>query len=224
MSAITATGGRVLRINGASSLSAALIEAVQTACDDAEGQSGLSLVAVSGVPDDLTRNADLDVSLVSRWERVVRRLERCTSPTVCTASGDCGGLALDVLLATDVRIATPDTKLIVSAYGDATWPGMAAFRLVDQGGIAGVRRAVLFGEPINATAALALGLVDVVTPDTGAAVAATAAAIAHLAGSELAIRRQLMFDAKHLSFEDALGPHLAACDRALRRSVGLVAS
>jgi isomerase DpgB len=35
-------------------------------------------------------------------------------------------------------------------------------------------------------------------------------------GAELAVRRQLMLEAMTTTFEDALGVHLAACDRALR--------
>jgi isomerase DpgB len=44
---------------------------------------------------------------------------------------------------------------------------------------------------------------------------------AGVAGEELAIRRQLLLDAGHTRFEDALGSHLAACDRALRRGAGV---
>jgi isomerase DpgB len=36
-------------------------------------------------------------------------------------------------------------------------------------------------------------------------------------GAEMAIRRQLIFEAGSTTFEDALGAHLAAADRALRR-------
>ena len=35
-------------------------------------------------------------------------------------------------------------------------------------------------------------------------------------GRELAIRRRLLLDATTTSYEDALGAHLAACDRAVR--------
>ncbi|MCZ9336264.1 enoyl-CoA hydratase/isomerase family protein, partial [Streptomyces sp. TRM76130] len=45
-----------------------------------------------------------------------------------------------------------------------------------------------------------------------------------LSGKELAIRRQLLFDAANTAFEDALGPHLAACDRALRGTAREAAS
>jgi len=37
-------------------------------------------------------------------------------------------------------------------------------------------------------------------------------------GRELSIRRRLLLEAASTSFEDALGAHLAACDRALRRA------
>jgi isomerase DpgB len=39
-----------------------------------------------------------------------------------------------------------------------------------------------------------------------------------VAGAELAIRRQLLLDAPTVSFDDALGVHLAACDRAIRQA------
>jgi isomerase DpgB len=37
-------------------------------------------------------------------------------------------------------------------------------------------------------------------------------------GAELAIRRQLVLEAANTAYEEALGVHLAACDRALRRA------
>ncbi|MCZ9340005.1 enoyl-CoA hydratase/isomerase family protein, partial [Streptomyces sp. TRM76130] len=68
----------------------------------------------------------LDVMLVSKWERVLRRLERLPVATVAVADGDCGGPALDVFLAADVRAVTPGARLLVArdATG-STWPGMA---------------------------------------------------------------------------------------------------
>jgi len=47
--------------------------------------------------------------------------------------------------------------------------------------------------------------------------AEVAAAAGTFTGKEVAIRRQLLLDAAQHSFEEALGAHLAACDRALRR-------
>ncbi|GAA4212209.1 enoyl-CoA-hydratase DpgB [Microbispora amethystogenes] len=214
----------MLSVDGALPLSAGLVEAVQTLCDAAEDHAdpGPVVIALSGVPDGAASGTTfgpapggLDIGLVSKWERALRRLERLPVRTCAVVLGDCGGTALEVLLATDLRVATPGARLVVPAYGDAVWPGMALYRLTQQAGVGGVRRAVLGGAPISAERALALHLLDGLSDDPAAALAALTD---DLPGRDLAIRRQLMFDAARTSFEDALGTHLAACDRALRRS------
>lgn len=212
--------GLVLRVDGSRPLSAATTEAVLRVCDQAEdlATAGLVAVHVSGTPGPGWQD-ELTVGLLTKWERAVRRLERLALTTAAVASGDCGGAALDLLLATDVRIAAPGTRLVVPLDGEATWPGMALFRIARQAGVAGIRRHALLGEPLAAADAVALGLIDEVVADTDRALAALFERSALVAGKELAIRRQLMLDAGRTSFEDALGSHLAACDRALRRGV-----
>jgi isomerase DpgB len=216
---VSAPGGEeVLRIDGTVPVSVTTVAAVQAFCDKAEDHElpDAAVVEVSGAPDG-TPPDDLSVGLVSKWENALRRLERLPAPTVAVAAGDCGGAALEALLTTDFRIATPDVRLLVDVDGDATWPGMALFRLTRQAGAARIRRAVLLGEPIGAAEALAIGLVHQLTDDPRAALADLEERTAALSGKELAIRRQLMFNAGSASFEDALGSHLAACDRTLRR-------
>jgi isomerase DpgB len=215
-------GHEALRIDGSTPVSVTTVAAVLAFCDRAEDHDGpgVAAIEVSGVPDG-TSPDDLSVGLVSKWENALRRLERLSMATVAIATGDCGGAALDALLATDFRIATPAVRLVVRVDGDATWPGMALYRLTQQAGAARVRRAALFGTPIHADEALALGLVHELADDPAAALAALTERTAPLSGKELAIRRQLMFNAASTSFEDALGAHLAACDRALRRKAAL---
>ncbi|MDR7276953.1 enoyl-CoA-hydratase DpgB [Catenuloplanes atrovinosus] len=218
---VTAAGvdDLVLRVDGSRPPSAAEVEAVQRLCDRAEDDFGAGVLVVyaSGAPlPGWTRT--LDVGLVTKWERTVRRLERLGLTTVAVAAGDCGGIALDVLLAADVRIAAAGARLVVPVGGDATWPGMALYRLARQGGARGLRRAALLGTPIEAEAAASAGLIDVVTEEPGGALAEVAAAAAAMPGSEVAIRRQLMLEAGQQSFDEALGAHLAACDRTLRRA------
>lgn len=209
-----------LRVDGARPLTVEAIAAVGAVCDTAEdrGGRGRVVVYVSGAPDG-PRPAGLTVAVVSKWERALRRLERLPAATVAVADGDCGGLALDALLATDHRIATESVRLVVPVEGGATWPGMAVYRLAHRAGgtAAAIRRAVLFGAPLPARDALALQLLDEVTEDVSAALAA-AEPLGELSGPELAIRRQLLFDASTAGFEEALGVHLAACDRDLRRT------
>ena len=209
----------VLRVDGSRPVSPSDVEAVLRLCDRAEDGygAGVLIAYVSGVPlPGWTQT--LSVGLMTKWERAVRRLERLGLTTVAVAAGDTGGTALDVLLATDFRIAVAKARLVVSSDGEATWPGMSLYRLARQSAAGGLRRAALLGTPIEADQALAAGLVDVVVDEPEGVLAEVAAASATCTGTELAIRRQLLFDAAHHSFEEALGAHLAAGDRALRRT------
>ncbi|MEU0213332.1 enoyl-CoA-hydratase DpgB [Streptomyces canus] len=214
----------VLKVDGRRPLSADRIDAIGEACELAEAHGGRIVLHVSGTPEGPWAD-DLTVSLVSKWERALRRLERLPAATVAVADGDCGGPALDALLATDYRIATGSVRLVLPVSNGATWPGMALYRLGRQGaGAAVIRRAVLFGTPVEAAEALAVQLVDEVVDDPARALELAGERLTALAGSELAIRRQLMLEASTIGFEEALGAHLAACDRALRRAAVGVAS
>ncbi|KUN95724.1 enoyl-CoA-hydratase DpgB [Streptomyces caeruleatus] len=213
-----------LRIDGRHPLSPEVVAAVGAVCDSAEDRAGRTsvVVRVSGVPH-ASWSSDLTVSLVNKWERALRRLEGLPALTIAVADGACGGTALDALLATDYRIATESVRLVVPVESGATWPGMALYRLAGRAANAtAVRRAVLYGTPVEAADALALHLVDELTDDVPGALARAVERTGAVSGTELAIRRQLMFDASVTSFEDALGVHLAACDRALRRSIAEV--
>lgn len=209
-----------IRIDGCLPLSAELVEALAAVCERAEDGAGgdAVILEVSGVPE-ADWAAGLSVAQVSRWERGLRRLERLPAVTIAVAEGDCGGYALDALLATDYRIMFASGRLMLPVMAGATWPGMALYRLVRQAaGAALTRRAVLFGVPIGAEEALAMGITDEVAVDAASALAKAARLATAAEGTELAVRRQLMLEASTTSFEDALGVHLAACDRALRRA------
>ncbi len=213
-----AAGDLTVRIDGSQPLTAESVAAIAAVCDRAEDGCGRSIVVVHvcGAPAGAWAR-DLSVALVSRWERGLRRLERLPATTIAVATGDCGGTALDALLATDYRIAAASVRLVVPVADGAAWPGMALYRLCHQAGAGAVRRAVLFGAPIEAGDAIALRLIDELADDAAGALAAAGEFVGAFSGTELAIRRQLMLDAATVTFEDALGRHLAACDRALRR-------
>ncbi|MEU8927927.1 enoyl-CoA-hydratase DpgB [Kitasatospora sp. NPDC048545] len=210
-----------LTLDGSQPLTPATVQALGALCDAAEDATGAAtplVVALTGAP---ATRVDVPLPLVNKWERAVRRLEKLAVPTVALVTGDCGGTALDVLLATDVRIATPDARLVPLAGADTddaspveVWPGMALYRLANQAGVAATRRAVLFGEAIGAERAYALHLFDELVADPAAALAPVLAKLTGGAGT--GIRRQLMLDASTTSYEEALGRHLAACDRTLR--------
>ncbi|MFI0479436.1 enoyl-CoA-hydratase DpgB [Actinomadura sp. 9N215] len=218
------TDDLVIRVDGARPLSAELVAAFEAVCDRAEDRTGRNAVIlhVSGAPED-PADEDITVALVSKWERALRRFERLPAATIAVASGECGGVALEALLATDYRIGTASLRLLMPRRAWATWPGMVLYRIVRQAGAAASRRAVLLGVPIPAADAVAMRLVDELTTDADTALTAATELAEAIPGAELAIRRQLMHDASAVSFEEALGAHLAACDRALRLSAASAA-
>ncbi|MGH3168645.1 MAG: enoyl-CoA-hydratase DpgB [Trebonia sp.] len=212
-------------VDGSRPLTPDTVRTLAAACDTAEdrGEQGVAVVHVSGVlAGDWA--GGLSTPLVSKWERTVRRLESLPVVTIAVADGECGGTALDALLATDYRIAGAGTRLLLPGTAGGTWPGMALFRLARQAaGTASARQAILFGQPISAGEALGIGLIDEVAEDVTTALGKAIELAVSAHGSELAIRRQLMTEALTVSYEDALGAHLAACDRALRRETASAA-
>lgn len=208
----------MLRIDGSRALTAESVAELGALCDRAQDSNAnrFVILQVSGVPGPGWSN-DLPVALVSKWERGLRRLERLPAVTIAVADDDCGGPALDALLVADYRIMPAGARLVMPLVAGATWPGMALYRLARQvAGAALARRAVLFGTPIGAAEAQAMGVIDDVAGNAALALEKAMEVAGAAPGAELAIRRQLMLEAMTTTFEDALGAHLAACDRALR--------
>jgi isomerase DpgB len=159
---------------------------------------------------------EVGIHTVNQWERALRRIERLPAATLAVVEGDCTGLALEVLLSTDCRVARDTARFRLPATAEGTWPGMSLYRLANQVGVAQVRRLALFGLDLGAVRAVELGVIDQIGEDPVALARAALEVLGGGRGTELAIRRRLLLDATTTSFEDALGSHLAACDRALR--------
>ncbi len=154
---------------------------------------------------------------VNRWERTVHQLEQLNAVTIAAARGTCGGPALDLLLAADFRIAGPDLRIMLPINDGQFWPGMSVFRLVRNVGLARAKQVVLWGTDLSLDKATELGLVDRVGEDLSDAVRTATVLLGRVSDKETALRRQLLMEAGAADYDDALGVHLAACDRELRR-------
>ncbi|WP_431926101.1 enoyl-CoA-hydratase DpgB [Micromonospora wenchangensis] len=211
-----------LSIGSGQSVDTELIARVDRACAEVEGSPGALLVLrLTGTAGDGAPPTGLSIHTVNKWERALRRLERLDAVTIAVADGLCAGPALEALLAADHRIGGPGLRLRLPAAAGEPWPGMAVHRVANQVGVARSRSLVLFGAEISAVEAVGLGLVDEIAADLDRAVSERVTAVGELTGSELAIRRRLLLEASAVSFEEALGTHLAACDRTLRRMQGV---
>jgi len=210
-----------LRIDTAQELSASLVTSLNELCDHAE-DGGDSVVVLhlgdgAGTPGR-SGPGKVGIHTVNRWERALRRVERLDAVTISVAEGRCGGPALEVLLATDYRIGTPDLRLGMPLASGEFWPGMGIHRLAQQVGIARARRLVHFPAELPADQTVRFGLIDEIAADVDEAIARAVDAAARANGPERGIRRLLLLETTATSYEEALGTHLAACDRALRRA------
>ncbi|MFE2598472.1 enoyl-CoA-hydratase DpgB [Streptomyces sp. NPDC059396] len=159
------------------------------------------------------------IHLVNTWERALRRLETADRPTLALVTGECTGPALEALLTADHRIADDGVRLRLAGGEDGAWPSTAVHRLAQQIGTARARRLLLRRPWLDAKEAAGLDLLDETVAGTREALeraAEVAEELSAVPGREWSIRRRLLFDAT-LSYEEALGAHLAACDRSLRR-------
>lgn len=199
---------------------AELTAAVNAVCDDVEERSTRSVVVLrfdGAAGADRAWPGAVGIQEVNRWERAVRRLERLAAAIVAVAKGPCGGPALDLLLAADFRIGGPDLVLVLPVNDGHFWPGMAVYRLVQHLGVARARQIVIWGMDIPVAKATELGLIDQVGEDLSEAVHTATVLMGRVSDQELAVRRQLLLEASAVAYDDALGLHLAACDRELRR-------
>jgi isomerase DpgB len=195
-------------------------EAGQGEAGQGEASTGGPGPGEAGAPDASAAvwPGEPGIHLVNRWERAVTRTERLAAPTVALVPAGCSGPATELLLTADCRIGSPDTRLSLGRQPSGVlWPGMALHRLVHQIGMARARRLALFDIALTAPEAYGLGLLDEVTERPAAALTAALDRARELDGTEVAMRRRLLIEAGVTSREDALGVHLAACDRTLRR-------
>ncbi|HEX3786042.1 MAG TPA: enoyl-CoA-hydratase DpgB [Pseudonocardiaceae bacterium] len=214
-------GGRGYRllIDGAVPLSG-LTASLNGLCDAAEDRPDPTIVVLAlgtTLPEHRSWPTGVAIQDVNRWERAVRRLELLNCVSIALVPETCGGPALDLLLACDYRIGTAHTRLLLPVNDGQFWPGMGLYRLAHHIGLGRARRLVLWGHEVDVSQALELGLVDEAAASAQGAAAAAAVLFGRIAGADLAVRRRLLLEAPQAAFDDALGVHLAACDRELRR-------
>ncbi len=121
---------------------------------------------------DLNQFLDFDPSvrdnlfpITARYQALADQVERCSLPVICVMQGYCLGLALELALACDFRIAASRAKLglpearlgIIPDVGGTT-------RLIKLIGVARAKDLVMTGRHIDADEALQWGLVNAVYP------------------------------------------------------------
>ena len=153
-----------------------MMEALAAAFDQAEAEfnSGARVALLraegrafsSGI--DLEQFGTLDEGLrgnlfpfTARYQSVLNKVERSSLPVICVMQGYCLGLALELALACDFRIAAARAKLGLPETRLGIIPDVGGtVRLVNLVGPARAKDLILTGRNIDSAEALNWGLVD----------------------------------------------------------------
>lgn len=213
-----------LTLKSPSALSVDLLQKLNAALDRAEdvGSNAHLEIEICGMDclaDFTLWPGATDVLIVNKWEQMLRRIERMQTLSAVSAHGHCTAEALELLLVADHRAVSQETYIHLSARNHDVWPSMALHRLCHQIGYARARRSMLFGDMLTGGQLQHWGVVDSIAAGQAPFDVREWRLVANDPG-DLPMRRRLLQDAVESSFDEALGAHLAACDRALKRRAG----
>ena len=152
------------------------VRALLLSSDGAVFSYGGDISSFVGDPDALPKN-------IKRWtmslHSAVARLQRMDAPIVSAVQGVCAGGMAALVAGSDVLVAAPDAKFVAAYAGIGfSADAGATVMLTRRMGAARARRFLLLNETLDATAALAAGLVDEVVEDARARAEAIATRLA----------------------------------------------
>ena len=99
------------------------------------------------------------------WEECLRMIESMDKIVIALMHGYALGGGLQLGLACDLRIGTPSSKFGLPAAKEGLLPGLAVWRLAKFIGMGRAKELALWGEPIDGTEALRIGLVTRLVSD-----------------------------------------------------------
>ena len=106
----------------------------------------------------------IDMSYHERWEKALRMLEVMEKVIIVGMHGYCLGGALQLAMACDIRVSTPDCQIGLPAIRESLIPGLGTWRLPRYVGWGRAKKLILGGENISGEEALNIGLVDHLAP------------------------------------------------------------
>lgn len=201
------------------------IRELERVCDQLDDHSQAKVLVIRGHSlgidfADFDPKEALDIHGFNKWEKLVSRFEKLPQITVFAVDGPCVGGGFQLVLACDLRVATPKASFSLPEVRLGFLPGMAVFRLAKYVGVGVAKRLVLTGEEIGAEEAYKHGLIDRVgTTEEGIGWALDALGPKHAVAAALA--RRLLLESFHTEPEDAIGNFLAAQHRAISQTAFL---
>ena len=201
-------------------LTLGLINQLNLVCNEVEDAAKLSapalILQLDGSPTFQAAEEQKDVYLVGKWEKVLRRIELLNAVVICATQERIGRLGLALMMVSDYRLAKSNTLIELKDNNNDILPGCVIQRIVHQHGTGLTRKLILLGMQMSTQQALNCGMVDEIVEDINVGVQGFVDQLQVSQIKDIRVRRQLMLEAFHLSHDQTVGAHLAACDRLLR--------
>ncbi len=144
-----------------------LTDAVEAAAVDRSTRA----VILTGAGNVFSAGADLEAAKAGLatdpvWERLSGAVAACPMLTIAALNGTAAGGAMGMVLAADIRVASPSARLFypVMALGFLPQPS-DPFRLKALAGASVAARILMCGDKLAAEDALNCGLIDVISDD-----------------------------------------------------------
>jgi len=160
-------------------LNAELIEEILDAVEKTAADQEVKVLILTGAGRAFCFGADISafrqaqmpsatnspLALLAKSQEIIRRLVNIPLPTIAALNGFATGLGLDLALACDLRIAAERAKLGEAFVAMGLVPdGGGTFFLPRQVGLAKAAEMIYTGEPLSASEAERIGLVNRVVP------------------------------------------------------------
>lgn len=163
-----------------------MMKEVAEACHEAETDTAIRAVIVTGGTKYFSAGADLNeamaikttadgVAYMTNWETLNNAIERLTKPVIAAIEGFCMTGGWEFVMACDIRVAAENATFALTSSRIGTVPGAGGTqRLPRQVGIGRALEILFSAEPIDAKEAYRIGAVNRVVPNGDALDAAKA--------------------------------------------------
>lgn len=207
-----------------------MVRDLTTVADHLEDDSPCRIVVFEGGDGFFLKGMDfaefrpdqvMDIHGFNKWEKCCVRLERLPKATVALVDGAAIGGGVQLALACDARLATPQATFQLPEVQQGFLPGMATFRLAKYIGLGHAKRLIMQCPVVSADEAASLGMIDRVVTDLNAATTETIGAFGPVHTVAVQLARRLLNESFATEFEDAIGNFLAAQHRAISQSAFL---
>lgn len=200
-------------------ISIELIQTINEICARVENAPETKEVRfVFAQSEDLRTESHIsDVGLMHKWEKALRRVENLDVLIIAICVGECSIAATSIVSVADLRVGAPSASFCLKGK-EVTIPGMLVHRLINQLSASWVRSFVLRGNTLSADKALKSGFLDGISDSPLAFVDDAVSGMNSHVFTDIRVRRKLMLEAHHTSYDETIGLSLSAGDRVFRKN------